>query len=110
MEQAARSADQPSPSTGADVLLAVSLLGVLIGLAWGVTWVHNAATAEDAVALWQGAIPPLAAALGGFLLLRVRASYGPLPRLRRFLTRTGLLGLGGAAILAAGVAWIALSG
>lgn len=98
--------DAPSPTAVADLLLVVSLLGTLFGLAWGVIWVQGAATTTGDVSLWLGATPPLLSALAGGGLLGVRVAYPELPRLRGFLTRMGGLGLAGAAVLAACVAWI----
>ena len=106
MQHSASANDGPSPSAGADLLLVAALLGVLTGLAWGVIWVQNAATPDAAVVPWLGSVPPVVAALCGAALLGVRSAYAPLPRLRRFLTRTGILGLVGAAILAVCVIWI----
>jgi len=106
-EHSASSAiDDPSPSAGADLLLVVSLLGVLFGLAWGVIWVQGAMTTEAEISLWLGSLPPFVAALSGGGLLGVRAAYAELPRLRHFLTRMGRLGLVGAVILVACLAWV----
>jgi len=100
--------DRPSPSPGADLLLVVAFLGVLLALSWGVIWVQSAATAERDTSLWLGVVPPALAALSGSALLRVRASFPSLARLRLFLTRVAVLGLGGAALLSACFGWIAL--
>ena len=99
--------DAPQP-LGADLVLVVALLTVLTGLAWGVIWVQNAATATQGVPAWQGAVPPAAAALGAAFLLGVRRAYAPLPRLRCFLTRMAALGVAGAAALAIGAALVLL--
>jgi len=72
-----------------------------------VIWVQAAVTTDGDPVIWLGAIPPATAALSGAALLGVRSAYESLAQLRRFLTRMGYLGIGGAAILAACVAWIA---
>ncbi len=108
MHQPAHPRDGPSPTAVADFVLVAALLGVLTGLAWGVIWVQNAASPEAEAVRWLGAVPPIVAALCGCALLAVRRTYDGLPRLRRFLTRMGTLGLAGALALAICVAWILL--
>ena len=100
--------DGPSPTAIADLILVIALIGVLTGLAWGVIWVQNAAAADTDASRWLGALPPAIAALCGGALLGVRRVYGSLPKLRRFLTRTGYLGLVGAGVLAVLVSLIVL--
>lgn len=107
MHASAPVSDRPSPSPGADLVLVLALLGVLSGVAWGVIWVQNAATAEQAVSPWLGLVPPATAAACGGALLAVRRAYASLPRLRRFATHVATLGLGAAVILTLCVAWIA---
>ena len=107
MHASAPPTDGPSPSAVADLVLAAALIGVLTGLAWGVTWLE-AAPHGPTDAVWPGALPPVVSALSGGVLLAVRRSYGDLPRLRRFLTGAGLLGLAGAVVLAVFVASIAI--
>jgi hypothetical protein len=108
MPAPAPATDRSSPSPGADLVLVVALLGVLTGVAWGVIWVQNAATADEQVSAWLGLVPPATAAACGGALLAVRSTYATLPRLRRFLTRVAWFGIAAAVVLAVFVASITL--
>ena len=108
MHARSSTSDGPSPTAAADLILVMALIGVLTGLAWGVIWVQNATTVEADATRWIGAIPPVVSAICGGALLGLRSVYSSLPRLRRFVTRTGYLGLIGAGVLAVLVSLIVL--